>query len=136
MTYNKLAVWVTTFCLIGSAIGLSLDIRFGLFYNDRGFMFFFDQGALGLILAADGCWPNGIVTSAQLIESYSGLFSLPLVRLDGDGVAFQIPGIGWLLALSLVCILLFLHARRIRIRHMIIMKEAEQAGDGDAEEAV
>lgn len=115
MTYMKLAAWVTTFSVICGAIGLSLNTRCGYFSNDQGFMVYLSQGALGFKLATgDGCWPNGIVASIQPIASYSGLFSLPFLSLSDTGVSFQIPGIIWLLSLSLVCFSLYLRARHYR----------------------
>jgi hypothetical protein len=109
------------FSVIGSAIGLSMSTRLGFFSNDRGFMFFFDQGALGLVLASDGCFPDGMVAHTQPIATHSGLLSLPLFSLSSTQFSFQIPGIVWLLALSLVCILLFRRARRDRSHQMIIL---------------
>jgi hypothetical protein len=130
MTYKKLAAWVTIFSVISSVIGLSLNTRLGFFSNDRGFMFFFDKGALGFVLANGGCWPNGIASRTQLIESHSGFLSLPLLSLSDNGVSFQLPGIVWLLALSLACISLFLRARRDRLHQATMLAEQDAPSNG------
>ena len=130
MTYKKLAVWTTIFSVIGSAIGLSMNTRLGFFSNDCGFMFFSVQGALGFVVASDGCFPNGIVAHTQPIASHSGLLSWPLLSLSSTQFSFELPGIVMLLAFSLVCIFLFRRARRDRSDNVTILAEQAASRNG------